>query len=386
MRIQIKIIIITLASLLFLSKVIYSQKIATLIPYVNHKTKKYGYADTTGRIVIDTVFNNAFPFHKGYAFVVQSQKMGIIDSLGKHVTGYIFTPSAPTFVSDSIVVLRGKEHFGLVKINGKILTEFKYAGVGHFDDGLCPIHLPKNLHGFVNVKGEEVIPTVYEYISEFAENVCAVKLKGRYFFIDKSNTQAISGFYDEIFENDSFINGVCLVYKGGRSYFIDRHGNETQMDKEAYAESIRQRQHKKVADFYAEDSDAPTPHYDQINSFGGELPYSGFVYKNYYDKKGQLIFSNTYGRMTGFKEGLAIMSQDSTLSGVDSHGNSVGMYEGIYNKVGVIDKLGRVVIDFKYGGIEKFNNGISLVQKSVGHRTFKTLGYIDRRGREYWIH
>lgn len=376
----------TVLSLLFFSsEKLLCQKIVSLIPFVNHKTKKYGYADSTGKIVIDTVFQNAFPFHKGYAFVVQNHKMGIINSLGQSVTGFIYIPDSPTFVSDSIVVLRGKDYYGFVKINGQTLTDFKYSGVGIFMEGLCPIHMRTSLHGFINSNGEEIIPPMYESIGEFAEGVCAVKLKGKYFFINKENRQVIPGVYDKVFEYDSFCNGVCRVHNAGRTYFIDKLGNEIIVDEDTYSENIRQRQKESVRQYYAEDNDAPTPHYDSINSFGGESPYQGFVYKNYYNKDGQLVFSNSYGRMSGFKEGLAIMSQDSTLSGVNSQGNNVEMYRGVYNKVGAIDKTGKVVIDFKYGEIDKFNNGIALVKKSIGNRTYIVLGYIDRKGREYWI-
>jgi hypothetical protein len=363
-----------------------SQQISKLIPYVNHKTKKWGYKDTTGRIAVDTIYTHASPFMNGFAFVMRNTGMAIIDSQGKLVTGFIFRPDrTPYYCSDSIVAVKTLEskYFGLIKTNGQILTEFKYLGVGHFWNGYCQVHLAKG-HGFVNSDGVEVIPPKYDLVEDFEEGVCHVQQNEKYFFIDSNDKKVVPGNYDYIRQSDFFCNGYCRVNESERTYFIDKKGNEVKVNKEEYERCLRNREAEKTRIFYGYDVDAPMPRFDSINSFGGMLPYSGFVYKDYYNKDGGVVFSNSFGRLSEFHEGIAIMSADSTISGIDSKGRNKGLFPGVYNKVGVIDVKGRVIVDFKYGRIDHFKNGIALVWKSVGNSRFEMLGYIDRKGREYW--
>lgn len=346
-----------------------SQPVPNLIPYLRHSDNKWGYADSTGRIVIAIQYRYAFPFHRGLAFVSDESGMGVIDSLGNPVSKFVFQSSLEIYYcNDSIVALKrtGERKFGLVKINGQPLTEFKYTGVGSFNNGFCRVHSESGKFGFVNLYGKEVIRRKYKTdwfngTGIFEEQVCVVKRRGRYKFITETGQQAVPGSFDEV--TDHFCGGVCRVYDNGRYFFIDKSGIEVKANEEHYNNCVEQAGKRRAYD--GEDVNAPQPKLDSINSFAREFPYVGYVYGNYYDPQGGLIFSNDYGRITGFYEGLSIVSKDSKMS--------------------VIDIKGNLIFEFRYDKIDSFKGGIAKVWQSVGgNGSYSLLGYIDKTGREYW--
>ena len=69
------------------------------------------------------------------------------------------------------------------------------------------------LFGFIDRKGEEIVPAVYECALSFSEGLAMVCKNGKCGFIDKNNQTVIDFKYDAA---TSFENGSCRVKKDGK--------------------------------------------------------------------------------------------------------------------------------------------------------------------------
>ncbi|MCI0472893.1 MAG: WG repeat-containing protein, partial [Ignavibacteria bacterium] len=78
---------------------------------------KYGYIDTTGKIIIKPQFDNARDFYEGLAVVGIGQKWGYIDK-----TGMIVIESEYDYVynfSEGLAIVELGEKYGAIDLTGK---------------------------------------------------------------------------------------------------------------------------------------------------------------------------------------------------------------------------------------------------------------------------
>ena len=106
---------------------------------------KYGYIDKDKNLIINAVFDDAYPFSNGNAPVEIDGKWGLIDKTGKFV------------------------------------IEPKYDDITTFDEGLAIVDL-QGKRGYINRQGEVVIPIVYKHASVFRDGVALVSLDGKIFY------------------------------------------------------------------------------------------------------------------------------------------------------------------------------------------------------------
>src|SRR6187551_2876556 len=75
--------------------------------------------------------------------------------------------------------------------------------------------------GFINDRGEMIIPPTFQIAQEFAEGLCAVRVNGRYGFINNTGTLVIPAEFDYATQ---FVEGLALVYTNGKPQFITKLG------------------------------------------------------------------------------------------------------------------------------------------------------------------
>jgi len=123
---------------------------------------KYGYKDTTGKIVVRPIYSKAKTFSEGLGAVYMEKgdirKWGFIDE------------------------------------KGKVIIPFNWADVGDFHEGLAVViagfyfdKVPQ--WGAIDKEGKITIPLIYEYLEDFVNGRAKVELNGRTFYIDKSGKE-----------------------------------------------------------------------------------------------------------------------------------------------------------------------------------------------------
>lgn len=183
----------------------------------------------------------------------------------------------------------------------------------------------------------EAIPCRYDNAEDFSEGLAAVKLDGKWGFIDKMGNEVVPLEYEQV---DSFSEGLAAVKQNGKWGYIDKAGKEVVPCK-----------------------------YDNARSFSEGLAVVGLNGKwGFIDKTGKEIVPCKYTEARPFSEGLAAVREGTGL--------------GI--KWGFVDKTGEVVIPVgKYGYpyyALSFREGLTTVDNNVGLNSDAREGFINTAG------
>lgn len=298
---------------------------------------KYGYIDSTGKVVINPQFDYASSFEDGLALVKKGKKYSFIDKTGKIVIDPPYTLAAD--FSEGL------------------------AMVGNFGNG-------KGKIGFIDITGKLVIPLQFDSlysVSMFREGLAKVQVGGKWGYIDKMGKFVIP---PQFLVGYDFSEGLALVYvnknQGG---FIDKTG--------------------KFVFHVQSDFDTSSLFSEGLNTFKDKEEKYGYI-----DKKGQIIINQQFDFAYPFNEGLGLVSVGQKMGYINRIGDYVISpqfdYAGpfndglapvqIGNKVGYINKKGNIVINMQYKGLgfdhNHFKNGVAVFQDMSMA--------INREGRIIW--
>lgn len=206
--------------------------------FLAKKGSKSVLVNINGKIVFENVEGlRLLPFYYGNVLMVKDhQFMGILDCAGNIIleakyqdilpTGsatkfWIKNESGAYFLRDKDAILSAKFQFGdaysntgfiwatkngrgwgFLDLEGKEITEFQYDGLrnhNHFSNGMAPV-VKANKMGFINDKGELVLPLKYkpEYgfsevggvMNHFRNGYCRIQTtNGKYGYIDKKGNE-----------------------------------------------------------------------------------------------------------------------------------------------------------------------------------------------------
>lgn len=171
------------------------------------KDGKMGYADTTGKIIIQLLFDAGkeslveSQFHNGMAVVRKNNRFGLIDSSGKMAI-------APTyedlkFLSDSIIAFRQNSKWGAGFITPKnILFTPRYDQIFSCEDGNCVVAF-KGKQGLIDTKGKAIIPFQYEVLKRIGNGFFMARKSGNYGVLNSENINVVSFLYDKYSETDT---------------------------------------------------------------------------------------------------------------------------------------------------------------------------------------
>lgn len=228
------------------------------------KDGKWGYIDTSGKMVINNIFNEARGFSEGCASVRLANLWGYINSKGdwaikpyfiecsgfhegKALTSIIEREDRqtyPTYINhqrDVLFALDPREigwNFceGLVRVRsfdmsgaaygwkdstGAWVIKPKYTAATDFNEGEAAM-MSGSKWGFVDKKGNEVIPPKYDDAYQYNEDIAFVKMGNEFQYIDKKGNTVFKAPFEDI---DRLCHqGLIAVRKDGKMGFINKKG------------------------------------------------------------------------------------------------------------------------------------------------------------------
>ncbi|MDR2467074.1 MAG: WG repeat-containing protein [Prevotellaceae bacterium] len=98
----------------------------------------------------------------------------------------------------------------------------RYKKADKFSEGLAAVKL-NGKYGFIDRTGMEIIPFRYDDAGAFSEGLAKVRTNGKWGFIDKMGKEAIPSIYDNV---GSFSEGLVAAQSEGKYGFIDKTGKE----------------------------------------------------------------------------------------------------------------------------------------------------------------
>ena len=190
----------------------------------NYEFEKCGYVDREGKTVIPFVYEDAWPFRKGKAWVQKDGKWGMINAKGETVMDFQFNGAGK--LSDSIMFVwrdsDGTSQYFIYNYDGARVNPTTFSSVRMETGGYIPVTCNEK-EGLLDLEGREALPCEYDFVDNFAEEKLRVRKDGRYRFLDKD----LKTLFNETFDYaDYFINGMARVCKGSLYGYIDGTGQE----------------------------------------------------------------------------------------------------------------------------------------------------------------
>ena len=207
---------------------------------------------------------------------------------------------------------------------GKVVISFKYDDVWDFSEGLVAVKL-NGKWGFIDKSGKEVVPLKYDWAGSFSEGLAPVRLNGKYGYINKSGKLVLPLKYEDAWD---FSEGLARVELSGMWGYINKSG-------------------KLVIPLK----------YDWAGSFSEGLANVKLYGKfGFIDKSGKVVVPFEYDDAGAFSEGLARVCLFKRI-----HIDNIGM-DYLW---GFIDKSGDTVIPHLYYRVSDFHEGLANIGNAI---------------------
>lgn len=261
---------------------------------------KYGFNDQNGKIIVPAKYDMAYSFSNGITIVQVklNGKWAYINSRGEEITAFKYD-KAEHFVDGCAIVATGKNGnyaFGLIDSTGaEILALGSYDFMFHFKNGLAAVE-KNNKYGYINTKGKEIIPCIYDRSDGFNSKLAFTLLNGKEGFIDQTGKEVVPfGKYKNLRElNNGFIE--FKVY--GKTGLLNTEGQEILPA-------------KKYSSISPEFHDGLAMVYGQNNKIG------------YINEEGQEIIPCIYDRADDFYNGKAEVKLYDRYFYIDKTGKEI---------------------------------------------------------------
>lgn len=303
---------------------------------------KWGYIDERGRMVIPPQFEYAFDFqNNGLAVVQPHDKQGVIDASGRYVVQPVYD-SVSRF-SEGLATIGSGQGYEVIDERGHVLTPKAYDFIGHYRNGRAVFMQSgedgQSRYGYLDNRGQEIIPARYLEANDFTDGVAVVKLAERsYALIDRNGGQLAAypyayvgnpgdgllpfqadenGKYGYIDEKGTVVLSpqftVALPFRDGRAVVNTADGVSNRY-------GLIDRKGKFVIQ----------PEYNEINPLGERRvavgkaidparPYTGSLYA-LADTDGPLLTDFRFGGITEFDEGYASVFDNEATYWIDKNG------------------------------------------------------------------
>jgi hypothetical protein len=353
------------------------------------RNRKWGFIDSTGKIVIKPQFNYAESFsEERAAFKSANGKWGFIDPTGKVAIEPQFDEVHFFFERRAGVKSGGK--WGFIDLNGTVVVKPQFDRVSRFLEQRAAVQSGYRW-GFIDPDGGFIAKPQFARHTDFSEGLAG--------FVTSQNNPEKSGFIDRDgkvvielgdvnpdLEGVGFRNGLAAVWVRspgvwsivdalldetgrGRKFwgFIDRNGRQVIPLKyegvSSFSECLAHVQSGgKWGVINTLGQMVIQPQFTELpgNFSEGLASIKLHRQEGYIDKTGKIAIAPQFYLATYFHEGLA----------------SVQLNEG--GKWGYIDKTGKIAIAAQFDEARRFENGLAWVR--VGSK----WGYINRTGKFVW--
>lgn len=168
---------------------------------------KYGFVDGSGHEIIPTRYDDAVHFHPNgdWTAVKKGDRWIFVDKNGIEQTQLGDFSSATRFAEGRAIVDGNR----IIDKNGNtlLLLEMQADDCWSFSEGLAAVKKGSKW-GFINYKGELVIPYRYSRIGYFSEGYALAEYEDDYGYIDKKGNWVVAPQFDEAYD---FHQGAATV-------------------------------------------------------------------------------------------------------------------------------------------------------------------------------
>lgn len=310
--------------------------------------EKYGFIDKSGAIVIPIIYDYVEPFYKGTAIVKLDKKIQIIDKTGKTIKDLKYSGLGFSREDATNVKLDGK--YGRIeRATGKEILPPLYDALQRFQKDMTAWAQLNGKWGMIDKSGKVIVPFKYnerDYLWD-SDDLYKCRVDDKFCFFDEKNKKELTEVkYDSI---GKFKEGFVVVRKDNKFGYVDLLAKELGAVNYRYARAFSEDLATALNDknwLFVNKKGEEFPliyngvsNYNNVGSFQEGLCWVFFNNKvGYVNKKGKLVIDLEYDNAWSFNDGIARV--------------------GLNSKMGCIDLVGNEVIPIQYDKIDINYNGI----------------------------
>lgn len=164
-----------------------------LIPYVDHGL--YGYADSSGKIIVPCQYDYVSQLHAGYGYAEKEKNYALIDSTGKILTGFSYTNMGINF--HGLIEVSKNELRGAINTEGKEIVPCEFDDLEICGNFICVLKGKKS--GVFNRYGKAILPVQNEEVyADLSVNLVRVKINGKYGCMNSRGEMVIPANYQQL--------------------------------------------------------------------------------------------------------------------------------------------------------------------------------------------
>lgn len=184
---------------------------------------KWGYVDSTGKVVIPATYDGARASCRATGIVKQEKKWGLIDMTGAQRIPCVYDGVSylQTDSTTLVIVQQNGMRYGYIDRNGSIVIPADLKQSKPIGGGFIAF-TRTGKWGVLNSKGETVCPESYHEILAFSEGKAAVRRGNKWGYIDTTGAEVIPLNYEKA---GDFHEGYARVVVNHRWGFIDATGS-----------------------------------------------------------------------------------------------------------------------------------------------------------------
>ena len=366
--------------------------------------KRIGYADITGKILIEPVYASIGDFVDGYAIVSKTSSYddedghereksiyGVIDSSFKEIIPCIFEYleyDTNLGLFETNIGYKSTDGRYVTDANGKtILVDKKYKYCKPFQDNCAIAVMCKNYevrYGLIDTMSNDIIPPIFEKLELVDNGLYKFRINELYGLINSNGDIVLANQYDYISKFSegygSFSKVTSVDSKGDKAFIrglIDRQGNEILPASYSFIGNVSEGKAVLMNNNIWQLFDVNTKNILQFPdisylgickeglcryNMGGSFDLKNLKTKGgrwgYLDQKGEIIINPTYEIAHTFSEGKAAVKQNGKWGFINTKGDIIvpceyDKFESAYskgygkliknNKVFIFDENGKAV-------------------------------------------
>lgn len=190
-------------------------------------SEKQGLIDTQGNVVVPIEYRQVSDFSEGYASVKRYDGNGIaiINTRGEFITPYLYIDNIYSGFQNGLAHVTRSRKSGFINPKGDVVIPFKYDSARYFSSGLAPVS-KHGKYGYIDTTGNVVIPFQYDYADAFQDGIANVKINGKRGMINTKGEVIVPIEHSWVGYSliTNFSQGVSKVQKKGLSALVDNTG------------------------------------------------------------------------------------------------------------------------------------------------------------------
>lgn len=335
---------------------------------------KWGYTNAEGKMIIPAQYDYAESFFEGRAVVALENMPCVISMSNKRIIDTGLYTNITRYSEGLAKVTDGKLKQSFVDVNGRKAFDLPadVYDARPFNNGLSSVAKSVDIHeqkfghdivnlgykfGYINKKGEQVVPFEYDDADDFQNGFARFRQGTKFGVFDSTGAVLVPARYSNL---GRFIEGKAIADIGAKFGFIDSTGTEIIKPLYQYA-------------------------YDFSEGLAAVAVDGKFGYIN---DKGELIIKPEYEAVRPFSMGMAAVKKEGKWGFIGKDGAAKLRFvfddasffsEGrcavmIKRKWGFIDERGALVIPAEFDAVGTFGNGLAEIMKG------NISVYINRQG------